>query len=100
MMNEDDIRGLNCDFNYHNYGIFYERIDEETNAVKEDGESPEKEGQSDRDAIKPNCLVGFQKLVSDQNLLNKMWQNVDVDFDGFKERYEEWLEEEVWTYFD
>ena len=32
MMNEDDIRGLNCDFNYHNYGIFYERIDEEMNA--------------------------------------------------------------------
>ena len=31
MMNEDEIRGLNCDFNYHNYGVFYERIEEEAN---------------------------------------------------------------------
>ena len=66
MMNEDDIRGLNCDFNYHNYGIFYERIDEEMNAGKEDGGgengSPDKEtaGQTDRDGLKPsNNLVGF-----------------------------------------
>jgi len=33
MMNEDEIRGLNCDFNYHNYGVFYERIEEEANAA-------------------------------------------------------------------
>ena len=34
MMNEDDIRGLNCDFNYNNYGVFYERIEEEMNVGK------------------------------------------------------------------
>lgn len=44
-MSEDDVRGLNCDFNYNNYGVFYERIDAEMNAGKEDGEngSPEKD---------------------------------------------------------
>ena len=46
MMNEDDIRSLNFDFNYHNYGVFYERIDEEMNAGKEDGENG---GSPDRD---------------------------------------------------
>lgn len=29
-----------------------------------------------------------------------MWQSVEVDYDGFKDKYEDWLEEEVWTYFD
>ena len=29
-----------------------------------------------------------------------MWQNVDVDYEAFREGYEDWLEEEVWTYFD
>jgi len=29
-----------------------------------------------------------------------MWQNVEVDFEKFRERYEDWLEEEVWTYYD
>ena len=33
MMTEDDIRVLNCDFNYHNYGVFYEKIEEEANAA-------------------------------------------------------------------
>ena len=31
MMNEDDIRGLNCDFNLNNYGIFYEKLEEQQN---------------------------------------------------------------------
>jgi len=44
--------------------------------------------------------VGFTKIISEENLLSKMWQKVDVDYDSFKERYEDWLEEEVWTYFD
>ena len=108
MMNEDDIRGLNCDFNYNNYGVFYERIEEEMNGGKDqDGEnaSPDKdqaEGQSERDPLKPpsNNLVGFQKIISEQNLLNKMWQNVEIDYEGFQEKYEDWLEEEVWSYFD
>ena len=29
-----------------------------------------------------------------------MWKNVDVDLERFRERYEDWLEEEVWTYYD
>ena len=45
-------------------------------------------------------MEGFQKIISEENLLSKMWQNVDVDFEGFREQYEDWLEAEVWTYFD
>ena len=37
LMNEDDIRGLNCDFNYNNYGVFYEKLEEEANRAAEDG---------------------------------------------------------------
>jgi hypothetical protein len=29
----------------------------------------------------------------------KMWQRVQLD-EQWKQDYEEWLEEEVWTYFD
>ena len=34
LMNEDEIRGLNCDFNYSNYNVFYEKMDEEAAAAK------------------------------------------------------------------
>ena len=46
MMNEDEIRGLNCDFNYHNYGVFYEKLEEEANAAgkaAKDGDENERQ---------------------------------------------------------
>ena len=107
MMNEDDIRGLNCDFNYSNYGVFYERIEEEQNGGNKAADEAAPEEGKDAQATKPGDeakaganLVGFQKIISEENLLSKMWRNVDVDYESFRERYEEWLEDEVWTYFD
>ena len=112
MMTEDDIRVLNCDFNYHNYGVFYEKIEEEANAgSKAADEAAPKEGEGEEgkdgkaeakggDAAAKGVTDGFQKIVSDENLLNKMWQRADVDLEKFKDKYEDWLDEEVWTYFD
>lgn len=100
-MAEDDIRGLNIDFNYNNYGVFYEKLDEDKKGAGDDQQSNEEEERpSKEEKGTAGTQIGFQKLISDNNLLSKMWQRVDVDFDSFKDRYEEWLEEEVWTYFD
>ena len=44
MMNEDDIRGLNCDFNYNNYGVFYEKMEEEANAGQKPDDAENQEG--------------------------------------------------------
>jgi hypothetical protein len=30
----------------------------------------------------------------------KLFQKVEFDEEKFRENYEEWLEDEVWTYFD
>jgi hypothetical protein len=30
----------------------------------------------------------------------QMWNKVHFDEADFKEKYEQWLEDEVWTYFD
>ena len=105
MMNEDEIRGLNCDFNYHNYNIFYEKLEEEANAAA----GKPKENEEEREAgaepaqqpepVNTEPLVGFKAIVSEDNLMQKMWSKVQID-DDFKARYEDWLEEEVWTYFD
>lgn len=72
MMNEDDIRGLNCDFNYNNYGIFYEKLEEDS------GKQLDEDQQEDEAAEKvaSKNLVGFTKIISDENLLSKMWQKV------------------------
>ena len=77
MMNEDDIRGLNCDFNYNHYGQYYEKIEEETNAAnKAADEAPVNENAADgaeaasgaaakRPEAATNNTVGFQKIVSE-----------------------------------
>ena len=74
MMNEDDIRGLNCDFNYSNYGVFYERLEEEQNggnkaadeAAPEEGkEAGGKDDKNNENGNKANNLVGFQKIISE-----------------------------------
>jgi len=57
MMNEDDIRGLNCDFNYNNYGVFYEKLEEDQ---KDDAQPVE--GENSPEKPKANAqhnLVGF-----------------------------------------
>jgi len=33
-------------------------------------------------------------------MLKKMWNKVQIDEDQFRLEYEDWLEDEVWTYFD
>jgi len=71
MMNEDDIRGLNCDFNYNNYGIFYEKLEEDSGKLDED----QQEDEAGEKVAQKN-LVGFTKIISDENLLSKMWQKV------------------------
>jgi len=38
-------------------------------------------------------------MAGDKNLLSKMWNKVEVKKE-FYENYEQWLEEEVWDYFD
>jgi hypothetical protein len=30
----------------------------------------------------------------------QMWQKVQIDEGDFRSKYEDWLEDEVWTYFD
>ena len=78
MLSEDEIRQLNSDFNYENYGRFVEPdLDKQ----------PAKETQSKE-----------QQLLQQQMFI-KMWQRVQLD-EQWKQDYEEWLEEEVWTYFD
>lgn len=71
MMNEDDIRGLNCDFNYNNYGIFYEKLEEDSGKLDEDQQEDEA-----GEKVAAKNLVGFTKIISDDNLLSKMWQKV------------------------
>lgn len=71
MMNEDDIRGLNCDFNYNNYGIFYEKLEEDSGKLDEDQQEDEA-----GEKVATKNLVGFTKIISDDNLLSKMWQKV------------------------
>jgi len=78
MMNEDEIRGINCDFNYHNYGVFYEKMEEEANAAAKaaGGATDENDRQQDGEANEPaplvsnEPLVGFTKIVSEDNLLS------------------------------
>ena len=72
MMNEDDIRGLNCDFNYNHYGIFYEKIEEEANGANKAADEAPAENAADGAEAAPkrpeaatNNINGFQKLVSE-----------------------------------
>lgn len=56
MMNEDEIRGLNSDFNYNNYAVFYEKLDEDQ---KEEAQ-PTEGGNS---AEKPKAIDTKHNLV-------------------------------------
>jgi hypothetical protein len=74
LMGEEEIRVLNSDFNFKHYGQFYEAIEK-------------KEGK--RETL----------MASESNLFNAMWNKVQLD-PAVTANYEQWLEEEVWTYFD
>jgi hypothetical protein len=82
MLTEDEIRQFNTDFNYKHYTVFYE----------EQEEKEKQEGANEKE--KPKV-----KMVSHKNILSEMWNKVEVDAE-FYNNYEQWLEEEVWTYFD
>ena len=90
MLNEDEIRQFNNDFNTKHY----QQFDEEADSKKEGEDADENKEQP-----KVNPLNCFQKMVGDQNLLSKMWNKVEVKQE-FYDNYEQWLEDEVWTYFD
>lgn len=84
-MNEEEIRMLNSDFNYRHYGQFYEAMEKgQADGAKED----------DKKAALP-----FEKLISANNILTTMWNKVELD-PAVTANYEQWLEDEVWTYFD
>lgn len=87
LMNEEDIRMLNNDFNYKNYGFYYEQLEKEK--VKDDEAEPQHKAANS----------GFEKLISENNILNQMWNRVQLE-PVMTQNYEQWLEDEVWTYFD
>ena len=121
---QEQIRQLNADFNYENYEQFYEKADEEEG---EDGSGPddnhvsESEGssvpggqESSRDKKQKKKKKksdnakklkeeedgkGFDGAVSESNILYQMESKVKLD-PHFMENYEQWLEDEVWSYFD
>ena len=95
LMNEEQIRLLNSEFNYKHYGIFYESMEEGNN----DQEGEENKEDNGADEAAKNNLVGFENVISEENLLSKMWQRTQID-PKFGQYYEEWLEDEVWTYYD
>ena len=95
LMNEDEIRVLNSDFNYKHYGIFYE---EQKDEEREPGADEPDNDAPVQPAEKPQ-IVGFQKCISEDNMFNQMWQRVKIE-DDFAQNYEQWLEDEVWTYYD
>lgn len=84
MMIEDEIRALNSDFNFRNYGQFYEQEAENT-------------------LTKANTrgLYYIEKEPTQKaKMFQKLWDKVQIDTEKFRTEYEEWLEDEVWTYFD
>ena len=80
MLTPDEIRHLNSDFNYKNYWQFFDRMEEEKEELGERGKS-------------------LEETLDFQNKLYHMFKNVKVDPE-FYENYEQWLEEEVWGYYD
>ena len=43
--------------------------------------------------------IGLKDLVSEKNLLYQMESKVKLE-EHFMANYEQWLEDEVWSYFD
>ena len=121
---QEQIRQLNADFNYENYEQIYEKLDEEEGEDGSGGEDdhvseseassvPGQESSRDKkqkkkkkkksDITKKNKeeeqTAGFEDAVSEANLLFQMESKVQLD-PHFMKNYEQWLEDEVWSYFD
>jgi hypothetical protein len=47
----------------------------------------------------PKEQVNFIDSISEGNALHQMWKKFNVD-ESFYENYEQWLEDEVWSYYD
>ena len=84
---QEQIRQLNADFNYENYEQFYEDDDPED----EDKKKKKRE-------VKP-VEYDVTDGVSSANLLYQMESKVTLEPHMMK-NYEQWLEDEVWSYFD
>ena len=80
MLSEDEIRQYNTDFNYKHYTVFYEEIE---------GKKDDVDGESDiaKKETKTGALKEFTKLVSEKNLLTKLWDKVEID-SSFYNNYE------------
>lgn len=92
-LTQDEIRHLNSDFNYKHYGQFYEKL-EETNQLLSEEAAGNVEGVQ--------AVVGKSGLsigVAETNMLHAMWNKYNVE-ETFYKNYEQWLEEEVWGYYD
>ena len=79
---------MNADFNFENYERYYED--------EENGEEIEKEEEAVRNNQPAN---GLHDLVDENNILYNMEKQIKLDA-HFKANYQQWLEDEVWTYFD
>ena len=84
---QEQIRQLNADFNYENYEQFYEDDDPE--------DEDKKKKKRDLKPVEYDVTDG----VSSANLLYQMESKVTLEPHMMK-NYEQWLEDEVWSYFD
>ena len=96
---QEQIRQLNADFNYENYEQFYE-MQEGSSPKKQEGDNDDKQEIVDTDLEnEKNGKYGLSYQVNKDNLLFQMEKNIKLD-EHFKANYTEWLEDEVWSYFD
>lgn len=97
MLDEQEIRELNSEFNHKHYGQFMET--EEASSPQQMDREGEGADLGATAALNKDTKSFYDSLAKD-NLLLKMWQKVEFDEAAFKDHYEDWLEEEVWTYYD
>ena len=95
-LSQDEIRHLNSDFNYKHYGQYYEKLEEDQLHNEGDGEHPPAVRHEEPVVIPGH---GLELSVAEDNLLHQMWKKVTVE-ESFYNNYEQWLEDEVWGYYD
>jgi hypothetical protein len=109
-MTQDQIRQLNADFNYENYEQFYEKPrrkleekdDESISKSESDSQIKEKKESSttiNNYTGEEQTEVSLKDMVSKNNLLFQMESKIKLEPHEMK-NYEQWLEDEVWSYFD
>ncbi|CDW84661.1 UNKNOWN [Stylonychia lemnae] len=118
-LSQDEIRHINSDFNYKHYNQFIEKMEEDNLKLaaaqsgielNEDGsgidneEEKQKQSQAEQKRLENNkkygiISSGLDVAVDETNILHHMWKKAVVD-ETFYQNYEQWLEEEVWSYYD